>query len=220
MEILVIIGIVILLLLGIIGCFIPVIPGPPISYGGLLLFHFFFECMDLYYVILIGIGVVIVTILDYYLQIYGVKKAGGGKYAIRGSALGMLLGMLFGFILGIFGSLFGILIGAFIGAYVGEVIEGFRKGKWLVIDEKGTKLVFNSHQKALNAIKAKRKLVESVNEESEKSVTQRALQANKLKITKKKPLKIAFGALWGFIAGTILKLCTSFFIIYEVLTSY
>jgi len=227
MEILVIIGIVILLLLGIIGCFIPVIPGPPISYGGLLLFHFFFERMDLYYVILIGIGVVIVTILDYYLQIYGVKKAGGGKYAIRGSALGMLLGMLFGCILGIFGSLFGILIGAFIGAYVGEVIEGSRKGKWLVVDEKGTELTFNSHQKALNAIKAKRKLVESVNEEFEKSATQRALKTNEhklkqseLKITKKKPLKIAFGALWGFIAGTILKLSASFFIIYEVLASY
>ena len=41
MEILILIGIGILLLLGIIGCFVPIIPGPPISYGGLLVFHFF-----------------------------------------------------------------------------------------------------------------------------------------------------------------------------------
>ena len=85
MEILIIIGIVILLLLGVIGSVIPALPGPPLSYIALLLSHFFINSLDGDFLLWIGVVVVLVTILDYYLQIYGVKKAGGGKYAIRGS---------------------------------------------------------------------------------------------------------------------------------------
>jgi len=151
MEILVIIGIGVLLFLGIIGSIMPVLPGPTFSYAGLLLFNFFFERMHWDRVIWIGVVVVVITFLDYFLQIYGVKKAGGGKYAIRGSIIGMLLGIF------LFPP-FGILVGAFIGAYVGAKIE-----------------------------------------------------------SDKNEVKIAFGALWGFIAGTILKLCTSFYIIYILL---
>jgi len=139
------------LLVGVIGSVIPVLPGPPISYLGLLLSHFFINTMDSNSLFWIGVVVVVVTVLDYYLQIYGVKKAGGGKYAIRGSIAGMLLGIF------LFPP-FGILIGAFIGAYLGAKME-----------------------------------------------------ANKNEV------KIAFGALWGFVAGTVLKLCTSFYIIYFLL---
>ena len=151
MEILVVIVIGVLLLLGIIGSIIPVLPGPPFSYLGLLLFNFFFEGMQWKFIILVGIAVLIVTLLDYYLQVYGVQKAGGGKYAIRCSVIGILLGIFFF-------PPFGILIGAFFGAYVGAKIE---------LD--------------------------------------------------KNEVKIAFGALWGFFGGAILKLCTSFYIIYILL---
>ena len=151
MEILIIIGIGILLLLGLIGCIIPALPGPPISYIALLLSHFFITTINANSLLCIGVVVVVVTILDYYLQIYGVKKSGGGKYAIRGSVLGMLLGIF------LFPP-FGILVGAFIGAYIGAKMEA------------------NKHE-----------------------------------------VKIAFGALWGFISATILKLCTSFYIIYILL---
>ena len=139
------------LLVGVIGSVIPVLPGPPISYLGLLLSYFFINTMDSNSLFWIGVVVVVVTVLDYYLQIYGVKKAGGGKYAIRGSIAGMLLGIF------LFPP-FGILVGAFIGAYLGAKMD-----------------------------------------------------ANKNEV------KIAFGALWGFVAGTVLKLCTSFYIIYFLL---
>ena len=151
MEILIIIGIVILLLLGVIGSVIPALPGPPLSYIALLISYFFINTVDGDSLLWIGVVVVVVTVLDYYLQIYGVKKAGGGKYAIRGSIVGMLLGIF------LFPP-FGILIGAFIGAYIGAKMEA-----------------------------------------------------------SKNEVKIAFGALWGFIVGTILKLCTSFYIIYILL---
>ena len=145
------IGIGILLLLGLIGSIIPALPGPLLSYLGLLLFHFFISKMDVNFIFWLAVLVVFVTVLDYFLQIYGVKKAGGGKYAIRGSLVGMLLGIFFF-------PPFGILVGAFVGAYIGAKIEA------------------NSNE-----------------------------------------VKIAFGALWGFIAGTVLKLCTSFYIIYILL---
>ena len=116
MEILILIGIGSLLLLGIMGSVIPVLPGPLLSYIALLLYHFFINRMNIDSLIWIGITVAVISILDYFLQIYGVKKAGGGKYAIRGSVLGVLLGML------LFPP-FGILLGAFIGAYIGAKIE-------------------------------------------------------------------------------------------------
>ena len=106
----------VLLLLGLIGSIIPALPGPPLSYIALLLYHFFINKVDPDLLFSIGGVIVVVTILDYLLQIYGVKKAGGGKYAIRGSIVGMLLGIL------LFPP-FGILIGAFIGAYIGAKIE-------------------------------------------------------------------------------------------------
>jgi len=151
MEILIMIVIGVLLILGLIGSAIPVLPGPSLSYLGLLLSHFFISKIEVDFVLWLAVLVVFVTVLDYYIQIYGVKKAGGGKYAIRGSIVGMLLGIF------LFPP-FGILVGAFIGAYIGAKIE------------------MNQNE-----------------------------------------VKIAFGALWGFISGTILKLGTSLYIIYILL---
>ena len=151
MEILILIGVGILLFLGFIGSVVPVLPGPLLSYLGLLLYHFFIDRMNSDFLIWIAIAAIVISALDYFLQIYGVKKLGGGKYAIRGSVVGILLGVF------LFPP-FGILLGAFIGAFIGGKIE-----------------------------------------------------------MKKNPLDIAFGALWGFAAGTILKLCFSFYIIYFLL---
>ena len=116
MEILIMIGIGILLLLGVIGSIIPALPGPPLSYIALLFSHFFINKMNEDSIFWIGVVVVFVTIMDYFLQIYGVKKAGGGKHAIRGSIVGMLLGIF------LFPP-FGILVGAFIGSYIGAKLK-------------------------------------------------------------------------------------------------
>ena len=117
MEILILIGIGILLLLGIIGCFVPIIPGPPISYGGLLVFHFFssyyFERNILW---LIAFVVIAVTIFDLWVQIYGVKKFGGSKKAINGSIIGLIIGIFFF-------PPFGIIMGPFLGAFIGAKSE-------------------------------------------------------------------------------------------------
>ena len=60
----------------------------------------------------------IVIILDFLVQIYGVKKFGGGKKAVNGSILGLIIGMFF--VPGI-----GLIIGPFLGAFIGAKMEGY-----------------------------------------------------------------------------------------------
>lgn len=123
MEILILIGIGILLLLGIIGCFVPIIPGPPISYGGLLVFQFFSSYSIQENILwLIAFVVFAVTIFDIWVQIYGVKKFGGTKKAVNGSIIGLIIG-IFSF------PPFGIVIGPFLGAFIGARMEENSNGK-------------------------------------------------------------------------------------------
>ena len=116
MEIVILISIVALLALGVLGSILPVLPGPLLSYIALLLYHFFIEKININALVWIGVVVIFVFFLDYFLQIYGVKKSGGKKYAVRGSVVGMLLGFFFF-------PPFGIFAGAFIGAFIGAKIE-------------------------------------------------------------------------------------------------
>jgi len=116
MEIVILIIVACLLFLGLLGSFMPILPGPLLSYIGLLFYHMLLVKVSTDYLIWIGIAAFIITILDHLVQIYGVKKAGGGKFAIRGSLIGVLLGFF------LFPPV-GILIGAFFGAYIGARIE-------------------------------------------------------------------------------------------------
>lgn len=117
-DILLIVLGIILLIIGLAGCVLPVLPGPPLSYAALLLLHFTKahqfteETLILWAVVAIG-----VTVIDNLIPIWGAKKYGGSRKAIWGSLLGLLVG-LFAF------PPIGILIGPFLGAFIGELIEG------------------------------------------------------------------------------------------------
>jgi len=108
-------GAIILIIVGIAGCLIPVIPGPPLSYLGLILLHVsrFADFSKQLLIILGGIALA-VTILDYIVPVLGTKVFGGSKYGARGAMAGLILGLFIG--------PFGIIIGPFIGAFVGEII--------------------------------------------------------------------------------------------------
>ena len=117
MDFIIIIIVILLLLIGLIGCIIPALPGPPISFSGLLLFHFFTSYnLEEDTLWLLAAVVVAITFLDYWLQVYGVKKFGGGKKAINGTILGLVLGLL------LFPP-FGLIIGPFLGAFLGAKME-------------------------------------------------------------------------------------------------
>lgn len=111
-----------LILTGIIGCIIPIIPGPPISYVGLLLFHFTnYVNLSTFTLIFIAILVLIATVLDYIIPIFGTKIAGGSKWGMRGSAIGLIIGLFFGVI--------GIFLFPFIGSFIGELLYQYYLNK-------------------------------------------------------------------------------------------
>lgn len=104
-----------LVLAGVVGCFLPIIPGPPLSYVGILLLHFTSRCdFTLFTLISMGIAMVVVTVLDFIVPAWGTKKMGGSKWGVRGCSLGLIVGL--------FVPPWGIFFCPFIGAFVGELL--------------------------------------------------------------------------------------------------
>ena len=106
----------VLVCLGIIGSFLPVLPGPLTSWVGLLLLHSTkIIPMDWTFLgITLGLAVLI-WILDYFIPAMGTKRFGGTKYGVYGTTIGLIVGLLSPIP-------FGMLLGAFFGAFIGEMI--------------------------------------------------------------------------------------------------
>lgn len=116
----------ILMLLGIAGCVLPILPGPVLSFLGLLLLALlkqFSPPLTPVLMIVMAILTAVVTIGDYIIPLWGAKKYGTSKWGIWGSVAGMAVGLLF--------SPFGMLLGAFIGAVIVEWLVQKKKGKAL-----------------------------------------------------------------------------------------
>ncbi|TLP74506.1 DUF456 domain-containing protein [Maribacter sp. ACAM166] len=109
----------ILMLVGILGSFLPILPGPPISWVGLLLLHST-SVITMNWVFL-GITLAIALIvfaLDYIIPAIGTKKFGGTRAGVIGTTIGLVVALIFP-VLGPFG----IIIWPFIGALVGELLN-------------------------------------------------------------------------------------------------
>lgn len=103
------------LILGLVGCIVPMIPGPPIAYVGMICIHFSESAeLSTAYLVVWGIIVVISVILDYVIPSIGSKVFGGTKWGYWGCIIGTILGM--------FHLPWGILAGPFLGAFLGELI--------------------------------------------------------------------------------------------------
>ena len=129
MELVVIIVSILLIISGFIGSIIPVIPGPPIAYLGLivLLFadEFRIQLATNNYFILISMGVVtvLITALDFYLPVWGTKKFGGSSSGTRGSTYGLVIAIVLTILTSGMGILL-LILGPFLGAYFGEKYTG------------------------------------------------------------------------------------------------
>ena len=87
---------------GLAGCLLPVLPGPPLSFLGLLLLFFLPDStMKWSFLLLWGIIAAVVTVLDYLVPAYFTKLTGGSPAATRFALAGMLLGSFLGFLFGI-----------------------------------------------------------------------------------------------------------------------
>ncbi|MEM6893438.1 MAG: DUF456 domain-containing protein [Bacteroidota bacterium] len=108
-----------LTLVGILGSFLPVLPGPPVSWLGLLLLHLTDAVPDDWWFLGLTAAVaILVFVLDYIVPAMGTKKFGGSKAGMWGTVIGLLVAIFFP-ILGVFG----IVIWPFVGALVGEILN-------------------------------------------------------------------------------------------------
>jgi len=114
-EIWIIVGFV-LMVFGILGSVMPLLPGPPLCYFALLVQQFRDHKPFSLQFLLIWAGIVLlVVLLDYMVPIYGTKKFGGSKYGIWGCTLGFLAAFWMG--------PWGIILGPFAGAFIGEYLS-------------------------------------------------------------------------------------------------
>lgn len=117
MDLLLIILGALCLLVGLIGCILPALPGVPLAYVGLWLLHATDQVQFSWQFLLIwGIVVLVVSLLDYVVPVWGTKRYGGSKAGVWGSTLGLLVGLFLG--------PWGIVLGPFVGAVLGELLAG------------------------------------------------------------------------------------------------
>ncbi len=106
------------LLAGVLGAFIPVMPGPPLSYAGMLLIHFTsITAFSSRLLITFGIITLLITLADYLLPIWGTKLGRGTRHGMWGASIGLVIGIFFF-------PPFGVLIGPLAGAWLAEKVNG------------------------------------------------------------------------------------------------
>ncbi len=101
---------------GILGSFLPVLPGPGLSWLGLLLLYLTETVKMNYWVLGISLLItIIISVLDYVIPAQGTKRFGGSSYGVWGTNIGLVVGIFAPIPLG-------FIIGPFVGAWVGELI--------------------------------------------------------------------------------------------------
>lgn len=106
---------VVFIIIGILGSFLPILPGPPLSWIGLFLIHSTEAVPDDWW--FLGITLIIALIvfaLDYIIPAMGTKKFGGTKAGMIGTTIGLIVGIIAPIP-------FGIILGPFLGAFIGEL---------------------------------------------------------------------------------------------------
>ncbi len=107
---------IVLIAVGVIGTFLPVLPGAALVFGGMLLAAWIddFQRVGWITLVILGVLTVLVFVIDIVAGLLGAKRVGASKLALSGAAIGAVVGLFFGLV--------GVLIAPFIGAVIGELI--------------------------------------------------------------------------------------------------
>jgi len=118
MIVLIVLG-ALLQLVGLVGCVLPWLAGPPFNFGGLILLSIAkdWKPFSPRFLIIMGALTAITLVLDYAMPLAGARRFGASKRGFWGAFIGMLVGA-FAF------PPFGLILGAFIGAVAGEFSAG------------------------------------------------------------------------------------------------
>ena len=106
----------ILVLVGIAGSILPMLPGIPLVFAGLLMVAWLdgFAKVKVFNIVIIGIIALLALIVEFVASFITVKKAGASQYALWGAAIGGLVSFFVG--------PFGLIIGTAVGAAIGELL--------------------------------------------------------------------------------------------------
>lgn len=108
--------------LGLLGAVLSALPGPPLSYLGLLVLLLCSDAdISTAFLVVSGIAMLVITAVDYILPVWFMQLSGGSKESVRGALAGMIIGLFF--------LPWGILVGPFLGAFAGEYIARKRSGQ-------------------------------------------------------------------------------------------
>ena len=110
-----------LCIIGLLGCIVPGLPGPPLNYAGLLLVQYVHKPFETYTLIIFGILTAAILVIDFLLPVWFAKKFGATKKGIWGSIIGMLVGIFF--------TPVGMVLGLLLGAIVGDLLAGRTSGQ-------------------------------------------------------------------------------------------
>jgi uncharacterized protein YqgC (DUF456 family) len=99
-----------LIVIGLLGTFLPALPGMPLIFGGMLLAAWVGD-----FQIIGGWVLLVLGLMSLFASTLGVKKVGASNKAAIGAALGTIAGLPF--------AIPGLLIGPFVGAVAGELIH-------------------------------------------------------------------------------------------------
>lgn len=107
---------VLLIVAGVAGTVLPMLPGVPLVFAGLLLaaWHGGFDKVSILTMVIIGAIAALAWAVDFFASMVTAKKAGASKYALWGAGIGALVGIM--------GGIPGLIIGPAIGATIGELI--------------------------------------------------------------------------------------------------
>ncbi|WP_333854334.1 DUF456 domain-containing protein [Epilithonimonas sp.] len=127
----------VLLFIGMLGTFLPILPGLLLSICGLLIFKFGTENdMPMLYVWIFAFLTLISTVLNYVIPSKTNKKYGGTRYGSIGSFIGTLLGLFF------IPIPLGFLIGMLLGVFLGELLHDINDRKKAFNSMKGAFIGF------------------------------------------------------------------------------
>ncbi len=108
---------VLLQIAGLIGCFVPVLPGPVLNFVGLWILDYTrWADFSLSFILIFLILALGAQIIDTVIPVWGTKKYGGSRWGVRGATIGLVIGFLFL-------PPFGILLGPFLGALIAEYLH-------------------------------------------------------------------------------------------------
>ena len=104
------------LLVGFVGCVVPVLPGVACAYAALWTLYPTPYALTNERLLVRGIVAVVAIVLDYVVPALGAKKFNCSKWGVFGCMVGTIVGIFF--------APFGIILGPFLGAVAGELVAG------------------------------------------------------------------------------------------------